>query len=195
MHQHTVLKTVLKIDSFLNSQHGGCGNCFLQWILSYAVKEPSGLYLRSLQRASQTGSNAISFSFPVSVPLSLCGIGSSWQALAEPHVCVGIDAPVPWWHGWGWRWGCRSRSWDWYRDGPAVVALIGVDVGGGCSVGCGWLDGVDGRWRWGRAGLSVQPQVFVLLAEPVQLHFKLFNAPPLSFQKLLLALDDVVELQ
>lgn len=108
---------------------------------------------------------------------------------------VGIDAPVPWWHGWRWGWGWGSRSRNGYRDGPAVVALIGVDVGGGCSVGSGWLIGVDGRWRWGRAGLSVQPQVFVLLAEPVQLHFKLFNAPPLSFQKLLLALDDVVELQ
>lgn len=106
---------------------------------------------------------------------------------------VGIDATVPWWHGWWWGRGSRSR--DGYRDGPAVVSLIGIDFGGGCSVGSGWMDGVDGRWRWGRTVLSVQPQVFVLLAEPVQLHFKLLNAPPLSFQKLLLALDDVVKLQ
>lgn len=62
-------------------------------------------------------------------------------------------------------------------------------------MGCRWLDRVDGRWRWGWAGLSVQPQVFVFLAESVQLHFQFLDAPPLSFQKLLLALNDVIELQ
>lgn len=62
-------------------------------------------------------------------------------------------------------------------------------------MGLWWQDRVDGRWRWGWAGLSVQPQVFVLLAESVQLHFQFLDAPPLSFQKLLLALDDVIELQ
>lgn len=43
--------------------------------------------------------------------------------------------------------------------------------------------------------MPVQTQVLVLLAEPVQLDLELLDAAPLSFQKLLLALDDVVELE
>lgn len=58
-----------------------------------------------------------------------------------------------------------------------------------------------GRWKgWLRRRrrshrLAVQAQVLVLLAEPVQLHLQLLNPPPLRLKKLLLALDDVVELQ
>lgn len=48
------------------------------------------------------------------------------------------------------------------------------------------------RSRW-RRRLSVQTQVLVLLAQPVKLDLQLFNSAPLGFQKLLLALDDVVE--
>jgi len=43
--------------------------------------------------------------------------------------------------------------------------------------------------------LPVQTQFLVLLAEPVQLDLQLLDSAPLSLQKLLLALDDVVELQ
>lgn len=57
----------------------------------------------------------------------------------------------------------------------------------------GWL----GRRRRGRRDnwLPVQTQVLVLLAEPVQLDLQLLDTAPLCFQKLLLALNDVVELQ
>lgn len=48
------------------------------------------------------------------------------------------------------------------------------------------------RSRW-RRRLSVQTQVLVLLAEPVKLNLQLLDSAPLGFQKLLLALDDVVE--
>lgn len=41
--------------------------------------------------------------------------------------------------------------------------------------------------------MPVQTQVFVLLAETVQLDLQLLNSAPLGFQKLLLALDDVIE--
>lgn len=41
--------------------------------------------------------------------------------------------------------------------------------------------------------MPVQTQVLVLLAEPVQLDLQLLDSMPLGFQKLLLALDDVVE--
>lgn len=52
------------------------------------------------------------------------------------------------------------------------------------------------RIRWRRSDrLPVQTQVLVLLAEPVQLDLQLLDTAPLCFQKLLLALDDVVELQ
>lgn len=50
------------------------------------------------------------------------------------------------------------------------------------------------RWRWNNR-LPVQTQVFVLLTEPVQLDLQLLDPAPLCFQKLLLALDDVVEFQ
>ncbi len=94
---------------------------------------------------------------------------------------VGVGVPEPelgWVSGWA-----RCCSSDWRRCWWRLQRWMWVAGWGGWEV------------EGGRAGLSVQPQVFVLLAEPVQLHFKLFNAPPLSFQKLLLALDDVVELQ
>lgn len=73
-------------------------------------------------------------------------------------------------------------------------------------MGLDWMDG-DRRWladmahnrargdAVGHAGLSVQLEVLVLLAEAVQLDLQLLNAPPLGLQKLLLALDDVVEFQ
>lgn len=43
--------------------------------------------------------------------------------------------------------------------------------------------------------MPVQTQVLVLLAEPVQLDLQLLDSASLGFEKLLLALDDVVEFQ
>lgn len=47
----------------------------------------------------------------------------------------------------------------------------------------------------GRSWPTLQPQVLVLLADAAQLHLQLLDATPLRLQELLLALDDVVELQ
>lgn len=83
-----------------------------------------------------------------------------------------------------------------------VVVVVLLVILGRHGSGCGrWRRWRRRReWRLGRRsgwrrndGLPLQTQVFVLLAEPVQLDFQLLDPAPLSFQKLLLALDDVVE--
>lgn len=72
--------------------------------------------------------------------------------------------------------GCRAVSWR-RRRGRRREGRLGRS---------------SGRRRSNR--LPVQTQVFILLAEAVQLDLQLLDSPPLRFQKLLLALDDVVEL-
>lgn len=57
-----------------------------------------------------------------------------------------------------------------------------------------WERRLRGRSGWRRGDrLAIQTQVFVFLAEPVQLDLQLLDSTPLGFQKLLLTLDDVVE--
>lgn len=123
------------------------------------------------------------------------------------------------------RAGGRGRGWDLGRDrdggrvwrgqrrhggGAAVVGMVVVEGDGGgrlrlslavvvvVVVVLGWRRG-RGRRRDGRLGRRSRrrrrSQVFVLLAEAVQLDLQLLDSPPLGFQKLLLALDDVVQLQ
>lgn len=81
------------------------------------------------------------------------------------------------------------------------VVVVMVVLGRGGRGLSGWRRRRRGRWKgrlwWGRwsHGLAVQTQVLVLLAEPVQLHLQLLDPPALRLQQLLLALDDVVELQ